>query len=127
MHSHGFLLFVYGTLKRGDVRCRHLAGQRFVDFATTAPSYALFDCGEYPALVAAPIGGVSIRGELWRVDAAALARLDVVEGSDEGWFVRGPVTLDPPFNDRTVQAYHYARSVVGLPRMKGEWKPKQSP
>ncbi|MFK7789319.1 MAG: gamma-glutamylcyclotransferase [Phycisphaeraceae bacterium] len=89
-------LFIYGTLKRGDVRAPLLNGQHFIGDVRTEPSYRLFDTGEYPALVEAePLGLVarSIRGELWKVDAACLVRLDLEEGLDEGLYARQSIKL----------------------------------
>lgn len=90
------LLFVYGTLKHGDVRAPLLDGQRFGGQASTAPLYKLYNTGEYPALVeASPLGiaGLAIHGELWGVDAMCLARLDEEEGVDEGLYARRIVEL----------------------------------
>ncbi len=39
------LLFVYGTLKRGERANRLLSGQRFVGAAETEPRYRLVDLG----------------------------------------------------------------------------------
>lgn len=89
-------LFVYGTLKRGEVRAPLLAGQRYVGEVRTAPRYRLFNTGDYPALVEAEplrLPGRSIVGELWSVDAACLARLDLEEAVDEGLYARREIAL----------------------------------
>lgn len=121
MEDQSILLFVYGTLMRGDVRSGAMQGQQFLSLAATAPRYGLFDCGDYPALVPLEEHGESIRGELWRVAADAVPRLDAVEGSDEGWFVRGPVELVDEHADLEVQAYFFGWSVENLPRLSGGW------
>ena len=90
------MIFVYGTLKRGDVRAPLLAGQVFIGGAQTLPAYRLFNVGPYPAMVEAqPNGfsGLSITGELWRVDQVCLARLDEEEGLDEGLYERRMIEL----------------------------------
>jgi len=75
-------LFVYGTLKRGQVRegcwpCKPLAVE------TAIVRGVLFDLGEYPAMVG---GEDLVAGELWRFAeedmGATLAALDVVEGCE---------------------------------------------
>lgn len=121
------LLFVYGTLKRGDVRGSALAGQRFVSVALTLPRYRLFDCGDYPALIAATGGGSGreISGELWAVDAPCLQRLDAVEGVDEHLYCRSTIALAPPHADAVVEAYFYLRSVTGLIELDGRWTAKR--
>lgn len=120
------LLFLYGTLKRGDVRAWAMAGQTFLGEAITQPIYAIHDCGDYPALVAVATGGEPIRGELWEASAAASRLLDDVEGSAQGWFVRGPIQLAPPHDDLAVQTYYYGGDVAGLPRLPGVWTARRS-
>eukprot|EP00752_Nemacystus_decipiens_P013707 g12160.t1 len=96
MQSEAPLLFVYGTLKRGDVRAYLLEGQACLGETKTRPSYRLFNTGDYPALVeAAPLGlqGRAILGELWQVDPDCLARLDEEEGVDEGLYERRTIEL----------------------------------
>lgn len=73
-------IFVYGTLKRGQVRERMWPRKPVrVEAATTAG--ALFDLGPYPALVQ---GSDVVEGELWHIAAGdmgeTLRTLDEVEG-----------------------------------------------
>jgi gamma-glutamylcyclotransferase (GGCT)/AIG2-like uncharacterized protein YtfP len=113
-------LFVYGTLKRGQVRHGFLVGQRFVSIAATRPDYRLFNVGEYPAMVSrAP--GLSIEGELWEIDDACMRTLDRVEGSDAGVYVREPVELLPPFDGLSAMTYLYRQPVDGLPDCGTRW------
>ena len=115
-------LFVYGTLKRGDVRAPLLAGQRFLGEARTEPSYRLFNTGDYPAMVEAqPIGceGRSILGELWSVDAACLVRLDEEEGVDEGLYERRAIEIVD--HAEPIASYFYLRSVEGLADCGVQW------
>jgi len=117
-------LFVYGTLKRGDVRAPLLAGQTFLGEARTAARYRLFNTGDYPALVdAGPLGvaGRSILGELWQVDADCLARLDEEEGVDEGLYARRTVALIEPAEP--AESYFFLLPVNGLPDCGERWEP----
>jgi gamma-glutamylaminecyclotransferase len=114
------LLFVYGTLKRGLCRHHALAGARFIGEARTPPDFRLIHLGTYPGLVR-DTPGVSIRGELWEVDADCLARLDEVEGVDEGLYRREAISLLDPFADQSVQTYIYARGIAGLPDCGNCW------
>ena len=121
MPSEPTLLFIYGTLKRGDVRAPLLAGQRFIGEAWTLAQYRLFNTGDYPALVeATPLGlaGLSIMGELWRVDEACLARLDEEEGVDEGLYERRVIALD---DGPDVWAYLYLHPVDGMEDCGDSW------
>lgn len=117
----GTLIFVYGTLKRGFCRSRHLDGQTFLAEAVTLPGYIMYDCGEYPGLVVDAASGVSIRGELWRVDERAIAILDEVEGVSENWFLRQAVELQQPVVSETVHAYYYQGDVTRLPEYGDHW------
>lgn len=122
MTQDGTLLFVYGTLKRGDVRSPLLDRQTFLGEAKTAPHYRLFNVGQYPALVeAAPLNlpGRSIGGELWQVNAPCLARLDEEEGVDDGLYARTTIELTgPPGHAMT---YLYNHPVDGLDDCGTSW------
>jgi gamma-glutamylcyclotransferase (GGCT)/AIG2-like uncharacterized protein YtfP len=113
-------IFVYGTLMRGDCRHGALAGQEFVGDARTVAAYRMYDVGTYPALVEAT-DGLEIEGEVWRVDAACLARLDGVEGVDEGLYARRPIRLQAPFEATRVDAYIYLQSTTGMTDCGPRW------
>lgn len=86
------LVFVYGTLRRGEVHHDVLldAGARFVGLGRITGR--LWDLGAYPGVVraegaereAGPEGREEVRGELYRLadPRAALAVLDELEGHD---------------------------------------------
>ena len=88
-------LFVYGDLRRGQpghrVLERHNA--RYLGPARTGRGFRLRDAdggqGMYAAL--APVGGPGVAGELYEVDADALAATDAHEDAQ---FHRSPVLLD---------------------------------
>lgn len=113
------LVFVYGTLKRGQVRHFALAGQRFAGEARTRPLYRMVNLGSYPAIVEG--GASAIAGELWEVDAACLALLDEIESVAEAYYRRGPVSLAPPHDDLFVQAYFFDADVSDLPDHGDVW------
>ena len=115
------LLFVYGTLKRGCSNHRYMAGQRFIGLARTAPGYRLYDLGGYPAMVTHPEDRDGVVGEVWSVDEDALRRLDRFEGVHEGLYRRAPIPLQPPFADRSIDAYVSVLPVTGRPEVGNEW------
>ena len=119
--SNETFIFVYGTLKRGGSNQHYLAGQKFVGEARTSPGFRLFDLGEYPGMVpfAGDLTGVS--GEVWAVEADCLEHLDVLEGVAEGLYRREPVPLLPPFADRKIECYIYARLTEGLRDLGGNY------
>ena len=119
-----YLIFVYGTLKRGFCRAHFLAGQSFLGEARTLPRYRMYNCGTYPGLK--PVeDGLSIVGELWSVEEACLARLDQEEGVAEGLYSRAVIELarplPEPVRDTPVEAYFYRPSVAGFPDCGEQW------
>lgn len=120
------LVFVYGTLMRGECRHAALADQEFLGTAVTQPHYRLYDCGSYPGLVEAAIdSGNRIAGEVWRVSADCLARLDEIEEVDEGLYMRGTVALEKFPSDSQfegpVEAYFYRQDVSTFEDLGTGW------
>lgn len=113
-------IFVYGTLKRGQCRHQHLAGQTFVAVARTVSKYRMVNVGDYPGLLR-DSQGLSIEGEIWDVDAACLARLDVVESVADGEYSREPIELLDQESGSTTEAYFYLRPTVGCPDCGTVW------
>lgn len=88
------LVFVYGTLLRGEQNHRVLAGATFMYSTSTSEGRTLVDLGPYPALLpfdaARDAGRAPIPGEVFRVDEDHLARLDAFEGRQ---YRREPIAL----------------------------------
>ncbi|MBJ95723.1 MAG: gamma-glutamylcyclotransferase [Rickettsiales bacterium] len=76
--SRKTLLFVYGTLLRGQRNHHFLGGSEFIAAVRTAPVYRLVSLGSFPALREA--GNHSIPGELYAVSNTVLLRCDALEG-----------------------------------------------
>jgi gamma-glutamylcyclotransferase (GGCT)/AIG2-like uncharacterized protein YtfP len=113
------LVFVYGTLKRGQVRHFALKGQRLVGDARTRPRYRMVNLGSYPALIEG--GATAIAGELWEVDAACLALLDEIESVADAYYRRGAIEMAPPHDDLRVEAYFFDADVSSLPDHGESW------
>jgi gamma-glutamylaminecyclotransferase len=114
------LVFVYGTLKRGGENHGWIAQQQFVAEAITAPLYRMYDLGGYPGMVRSS-EGLSIQGEIWSVDEAGLARLDVLEDTDGGEYGRVRVQLEGEFSTQPVEGYIYLRSIEGRREVGACW------
>lgn len=84
------LLFVYGTLMRGEHHHATLAGAHFVASARSEPRYTLHLVDYYPALSAG--GSDAVSGELYEVDARTLAELDTLEDVPS-LYLRAPLRL----------------------------------
>lgn len=117
------LLFVYGTLKRGCRNHSVLRNQSFVGEASTVPGFRLLNLGEYPGMIADHTSLLSVTGEIWSVERAALERLDAFEGVGEGLYRRAAIRLQEPFAHELIQTYLYARAIAGLPEIaSGVWR-----
>jgi gamma-glutamylaminecyclotransferase len=110
------LLFVYGTLKRGQRNHRLLADQRFVGPAVTAPGFRLYDLGPHPAMVR-DAHGDPVRGELFAVSECCLGELDDFEGVPD-LFTRERIELA---DGTTAWAYLYARQIPDGAGSGEEW------
>lgn len=84
-------VFVYGTLLSGESNHALLDSARLVTAARTLPSFALYDLGSFPGLVAA--GSHAVLGEVYDVDAATLVALDHLEDHPR-FYRRTPIILD---------------------------------
>ena len=71
------LVFVYGTLMRGERHHDTMQRAVFVREAETPPRYELVLIDYYPALISE--GSQAVQGELYEVDDATLKELDVLE------------------------------------------------
>jgi gamma-glutamylaminecyclotransferase len=113
-----FLLFVYGTLKRGGCRHGSLARQAFLGPARTLARYALYDLGDYPGLKEDEDGQV-VHGELYAVECHLRGLLDKIEGAPD-WFSLRRVALDGI--EEPVWAYYYQQEPGDRPRIdSGVW------
>ena len=75
------LLFVYGSLKQGFPNEHVNAGRRLAGRYRTQERFRMYLLGEgeVPCLVAPPGAGHQVIGELYEVDAEAIARMDRLE------------------------------------------------
>lgn len=84
------LVFVYGTLMRGEHHHNVMGTSPFVGEALTLPEFELHLVEYYPALVRG--GRTAVRGELFEVELTTLARLDELEEHPE-FYVRERISL----------------------------------
>ncbi len=104
---------------RGCCNHQHIEDQHFIDEVSTAPGYRLYALTGYPGMVPDSSDTVGVPGELWKVDADCLARLNRFEGTDLGLFGLVSVPLRPPFE---ALAYLYLHSITGRNAVTGRWK-----
>ena len=114
-------IFVYGTLRRGGRFAHFMAGQEFLGEAWTEPAYRMVDVGTYPGMIRVGEGGVSVRGEVWKVDDECRARLDELEDVAGGEYELVTVDLLPPFDAGDVFAYLVLRAHERMPDAGTDW------
>lgn len=91
-------VFVYGTLKQGHRNAHVNAGVRIPGEFVTVERFPLYVIGpnQLPWLVASPGRGEHVVGQLYEVDDAALARMDVLERITEpDWYARAEIAVRP--------------------------------
>jgi gamma-glutamylcyclotransferase (GGCT)/AIG2-like uncharacterized protein YtfP len=117
-------LFIYGTLMPGLRLETQMHGARFMGPAQVPGR--LVDVGRFPGLL---LGDGQVTGEVYEVDAAHLARLDVVEGLVPGdreasqYWREEVAVLSGPLQGQPVQTYVYNRPVDGCtPIAHGDYR-----
>lgn len=110
------LLFVYGTLKRGERNHHRMGSARFVAHAKTEARYRVVDLGPYPGLLRDDATGFAILGEIWELDGKTLAELDEFEGED---FRRALIALVN--HGGVVEAYFFTGTVPAGSRTGNAW------
>lgn len=115
-------VFVYGTLMPGQPRWGHLAPYAAGEPVRDQVAGRLVDTGcGYPGLVdlgaAATAHGWVVTLEGARL-AAALERLDEIEGTQVGLYVREVVAT---LGGRTCWTYRYLRATDDLTELPGSW------
>jgi gamma-glutamylcyclotransferase (GGCT)/AIG2-like uncharacterized protein YtfP len=114
-------LFVYGTLRPGDLRWPMLAA--FVDDegVDDTAAGAVFDTGlDYPAAIFGGEGRITGRTYRLRADTVdeALRVLDIEEDTVEGLYRRVAITTD---NGTSAWAYEYGDGLELTPIESGDW------
>lgn len=93
------LVFVYGTLRQGEVNHHLLATSQYLGLHETLPEYALYDLGAYPALIH---GHQVIQGEVYLIDAETLEQLDILEDVPVEYRRE---SISTPFGDAWIYLY----------------------
>jgi gamma-glutamylaminecyclotransferase len=106
------LLFVYGSLKRGQANHAQLGDARFVGAARTEARFALRIIDGYPALVP---GERAVLGELYRIATLELGRLDEFEGDG---YLRQEIELE---SGARALGYVARVSSAGVTYPSAEW------
>jgi gamma-glutamylcyclotransferase (GGCT)/AIG2-like uncharacterized protein YtfP len=112
-------LFVYDSMKSGFCDNERLSAQGFfVSKATTRPSFRLFGCGTFAALIKEE-NGVAIEGELWNIKKKAFKAIDEFEGVGVGLYKREVILLENPLV--LAHTYLFCRATKNLPDCGSIW------
>ncbi len=115
---HNTLIFVFGTLKQGF--CNHAVnrGERFGGRFVTCLPHPLYIVGALylPWLLDRPGQGLSVVGEVYRVDEDALAEMDRLERIDTpGWYERRRIAVRAESGGgETIEPWVYFGSEAGF-------------
>lgn len=119
--SKEYKVFVYGTLREGDVRngvlkdMQELGQAEFIKNATTYGIYKMVDLGAFPGIIEG--GTTSIVGEIWGIDKYTKSYLDLMEGVPL-LYEDKPIQIE---DEEDVYAYFLVRH-KGYPEIKsGDW------
>jgi gamma-glutamylaminecyclotransferase len=115
MASHR--VFVYGTLKQGFRNFHVNRGTRLPGEFITEQAFPLYVIGEFglPWLVHEPGRGERVTGQVFEVDDAALAAMDVLERvGDAGWYSRQTLAVRHTASGEVTQALAYFGSTARL-------------
>jgi gamma-glutamylcyclotransferase (GGCT)/AIG2-like uncharacterized protein YtfP len=117
------LIFVYGTLRRGERNHAQMGRSRFVRSVATAPRYRLVDLGSYPALLEG--GDMAVHGELYEVDDQHLPQLDAFEDVPS-LYERRPLELEVPGLDALGYVMRPETAGEASPIASGDWCARQA-
>ena len=124
------LLFVYGTLRRGEINHALLGSSRCESFLAVMPG-SLYDTGRgYPAMAEGKgeaAGAGIVCGEIYRVDEETLARIDDLEdyygpGDPRNLYERVERTARTDRGETDVLVYVSDKLRAGPEIPFGEWK-----
>lgn len=110
-------VFVYGSLRRGMHNHRLMSKAEFVAEASLS-GFSMYQVSSFPAIVP---GNGSVKGEIYLVDGATLARLDRLEGHPR-MYRRELVTVQAGDVLAQVWVYVWQRPVSGMVSVPaGDW------
>ncbi|MDC0611280.1 gamma-glutamylcyclotransferase [Vibrio sp.] len=108
------LVFVYGSLRKGESNHWYLESSQFIGAFATEPEFAMYDLGPYPGIVE---GSFSVRGEVYQIDDDTLHHLDELEDVPVEYRRE---TIETPYGEAWVYIYQDASNLNQLVS-SGDW------
>ncbi|MGF1725149.1 gamma-glutamylcyclotransferase family protein [Photobacterium nomapromontoriensis] len=109
-------VFVYGTLRKGEVNASLLDGAICLGACTLQSGFRLFDLGDYPAAIISS-GAPALVGEVYEITAETLQVLDALERYPD-LYDRVPVMT--PLGESWVYTYNGCLANIA-PISNGDW------
>ncbi|MCU7844333.1 MAG: gamma-glutamylcyclotransferase [Candidatus Thiodiazotropha sp. (ex Monitilora ramsayi)] len=114
-------VFVYGTLRRGEVNHHLMSGAKYCGGHVTLPRYRMIHLGAYPGVVEG--GNTAIVGEIFRVNGQQLVQLDRLEDYPR---LYNRKLIPTPWGSAWIYTYRGVRN--GRPVIPGgDWLGQQRP
>ncbi|MFQ5993465.1 MAG: gamma-glutamylcyclotransferase [Acidiferrobacterales bacterium] len=110
------LVFVYGTLLRGEANAGELVNAQYLGAHKTDAVFTMLDLGAYPAVVLG--GDTAIAGEVFAVDAATLSRLDSFEDHPDEY---SRIEIMTPFGEAWIYTYRTTPATAAV-IVSGDWR-----
>jgi len=111
-------VFVYGTLRHGEINHHLLDGARYCGSHVTGPHYRMYDLGTYPGVVRKGRGRIS--GEVYAIDSRLLGVLDRLEGYPQAYSRK---LIPTPWGRAWIYLYRRGRGKrIVIP--SGRWREK---
>lgn len=107
-----YLVFVYGTLKRGFPNHHYMADCRFLSEGRTVERFPLVVGGDWfsPYLLPEAGEGHCVNGEVWEVPEAVMPALDALESVHlPNGYRRREIAIERAGGDRICMAWTYFR------------------
>lgn len=112
-------VFVYGSLRRGQMYHRLVAQVRELGTHITEPIFTMLDLGPYPGVLTG--GDTAIVGEVLALDKQTLLRIDALEDCPHSY---QRISIDTRFGSAWMYIYAQARGNEPIV-VSGDWLHRQ--
>ena len=102
MNEERYLVFVYGTLMKGEGNHHYLGDAEFKGEYKTDKRWGLINIGAFPALVPHVL---RVEGEVYEVSKSTLSTLDRLEGVSHGLYRRMQISVYNGREELAVETY----------------------
>jgi len=116
MYRDRQLVFVYGTLRRGEENHQLLAGGRLLGIMVTDNIFTMIDLGDYPAVL--QHGVSAIVGEVYDISTDILTSIDILEECPD-YYQR--IRIETPFGRAWIYVLTRIPDIAASVIEGGDW------